>query len=168
MNTKSIDIRPDSRKDAEVIADVHHVAWHATYSGIIPHLVLHRMVGRRDGGWWANAIRRLTTVLVAEIDGQVVGYATLGRNRARELTQQGEIYELYILPEFQGIGLGTRLFAAARSKLAARGLKGLVVWVLEDNFNALHFYESAGGVDTSEGVEVFEQKALKKIAYTWN
>lgn len=168
MTTMSIDIRPATRKDAEAIADVHHVAWHATYSGIIPHLALHRMVGRRDGAWWANAIRRQTTVLVIEIDGEVVGYATLGRNRARELTQQGEIYEIYILPEFQGIGLGTKLFAAARTRLAARGLKGLVVWVLEDNFNALHFYESAGGLSAAEAIEIFDQKALKKIAYTWN
>src|SRR5690606_2343259 len=97
----------------------------------------------------------LTTVLVVEIDGEVVGYATLGRNRARELSQQGEIYEIYILPEFQGIGLGTRLFAAARNKLAARGLKGLVVWVLEDNTNALQFYEGAGGLSVAEGIEVF-------------
>jgi ribosomal protein S18 acetylase RimI-like enzyme len=168
MKTLTIDIRQACRRDAEAVADVHHLAWHGAYSGIIPHRALHRMVARRDAKWWAGAIRRVSSVLVIEIGGEVVGYATLGRNRARELPQQGEIYELYIRPEYQGIGLGSRLFAAARRRLSARGLKGLVVWVLADNTNAVRFYESAGGHDTAEGVEVFEQKALRKIAYTWN
>jgi ribosomal protein S18 acetylase RimI-like enzyme len=107
-------------------------------------------------------------VLVVEIGGTVAGYATLGRNRARGLTQQGEIYELYLRPEYQGIGLGSRLFAAAREKLAASGLKGMVVWALEDNGGALSFYEGAGGRDAAEGVEVFDQKALKKVAFVWD
>src|SRR5690606_31087326 len=102
----------------------------------IPHHALQRMVYRRGVKWWENAIRRASTVLVAEMGGEVVGYATIGKNRARELSQQGEIYELYILPEYQGLGLGTRLFQEARKRLSARGLRGLVIWVLEDNHNA--------------------------------
>ncbi|TIL75200.1 MAG: GNAT family N-acetyltransferase, partial [Mesorhizobium sp.] len=83
------------------------------------------------------------------------------------LKQQGEIYELYVRPEYQGIGLGSRLFSAARARLADHGLKGMVVWALEDNQNALTFYAGAGGRDVAEGVEVFEQKALKKVAFVW-
>ena len=84
-------------------------------------------------------------VLVVEIGGKVAGYATIGRNRARELPQQGEIYELYLRPEYQGIGLGSRLFAAARDKLACHGLKGLVVWALEENGTAVAFYAAPAG-----------------------
>jgi len=126
------------------------------------------MINRRGSAWWANAIRRAATVLVVEIGGKVAGYATVGRNRARDLPQQGEIYELYLRPEYQGVGLGSRLFAAAREKLAAHGLKGMVVWALEDNANALAFYEGAGGRDVAEGVEVFDQKALRKVAFVWD
>ena len=84
-----------------------------------------------------------------------------------QLPQQGEIYELYLKPEYQGVGLGSRLFAAAREKLAGHGLKGMVVWALEENDNAMSFYIGAGGRDVAEGVEVFDQKALKKIAFVW-
>ncbi|EHK58174.1 GNAT family N-acetyltransferase, partial [Allomesorhizobium alhagi] len=138
------------------------------YAGIIPHRALNAMISRRGGEWWANAIRRSATVLVVEIGGKVAGYTTVGRNRARELPQQGEIYELYLRPEYQGVGLGSRLFAAARQKLADHGLKGMVVWALEDNINALSFYAGAGGRDVAEGVEVFDQKALKKVAFVWD
>ena len=167
MNTLSIDIRKAEPRDAGAIADVHQQAWQGAYCGIIPHRALTSMVNRRGPDWWANAIRRAATVLVVEIGGHIVGYTTVGRNRARELKQQGEIYELYLRPEYQGIGLGSRLFAAARARLADSGLKGLVVWALEENQSALAFYTGAGGRDIAEGVEVFEQKALKKVAFVW-
>src|SRR3954467_1340838 len=128
MTTVTVDIRKAEPSDADAIADIHRTAWQGAYDGIIPHRALTAMINRRGSQWWANAIRRAATVLVVEIGGKVAGYATLGRNRARELAQQGEIYELYLRPEYQGIGLGSRLFAAAREKLKSHGLKGLVGW----------------------------------------
>ena len=168
MNTLTIDIRRAEPRDADAIAGVHHEAWQGAYAGIIPYRALTAMINRRGTSWWGNAIRRAASVLVIEIGGEVVGYATLGRNRARELPQQGEIYELYLKPEYQGIGLGGRLFAAAREKLATHGLSGLVVWALEENANAIGFYIGAGGRDVAEGVEVFDQKALRKVAFVWD
>ena len=167
MKTLTIDIRKAEPDDADDIAEVHDSAWRNAYAGIIPHRALNKMIGRRGPKWWAHAIRRSATVLVAEIGGEVAGYATLGRNRARELKQQGEIYELYLRPEYQGIGLGSRLFLEARKMLASSGLKGVVVWALEENQNAVSFYDSAGGRDLAEGVEVFDHKALRKIAFVW-
>ena len=168
MNTLTIDIRRAEPRDAAAIAGVHAQSWQGAYGGIIPFKALTAMIGRRGTAWWADAIRRAASVLVVEIGGEVVGYATLGKNRARELPQQGEIYELYIRPEYQGVGLGSRLFAAARDKLAAHGLSGLVVWALEDNVNATRFYAGAGGRDVAEGVEVFDTRALRKVAFVWD
>lgn len=168
MNTLSIDIRKAEPGDASAIADVHHEAWRGAYAGIIPHRALNAMINRRGRDWWANAIRRAASVLVLEIGGEIAGYATIGRNRARELRQEGEIYELYLKPEYQGIGLGTRLFGAARQRLRDHGLRGLVVWALEENVGALDFYAGAGGRDVAEGVEVFDHKALRKVAFVWD
>lgn len=168
MKTLTIDIRRAEPQDASAIADVHHDTWVGTYAGLIPHRALNKMISRRGRAWWAVAVKRAASVLVIEIGGKVVGYATLGRNRARELPQQGEIYELYVRPEYQGIGLGTRLFNAAREKLSGHGLSGLVVWALEDNTNAVNFYSGIGGRDVAEGVEVFDAKALRKVAFVWN
>lgn len=168
MTTLAIDIRKAEPRDADAIAAVHHDAWMGAYAGIIPHRALARMINRRGGDWWAGAIRRAASVLVVEIGGTIAGYATIGRNRARQLPQQGEIYELYLKPEYQGVGIGSRLFSAARRKLAAHGLNGMVVWALEENQNAVAFYTGAGGRDVAEGVEVFDQRALKKIAFVWD
>ena len=168
MKTLTIDIRKAEPADAEAIAEVHRQAWQGAYSGIIPHRALGAGLGRRGGEWWANAVRRAASILVLDVDGTVAGYATVGRNRSRDLPQQGEIYELYIRPEYQGVGFGSRLFAAARQKLKSHGLKGLVVWALEENAGALDFYAGAGGRDVAEGVEVFDSKALRKVAFVWD
>ena len=168
MTTITIDVRRADPHDAPDIATIHHEAWQGAYAGIIPHRALSSMISRRGVAWWTSAIKRAASVLVIEVGGKVAGYATIGRSRSRDLKQQGEIYELYVKPEYQGIGLGTRLFDAARERLSSHGLNGLVVWALEDNVTATSFYHGIGGRDVAEGVEIFDQKALRKIAFVWN
>jgi ribosomal protein S18 acetylase RimI-like enzyme len=168
MKTLDIAIRQAERADAQSVADVHLAAWRSAYSGIIPHQALSMMLARRGTEWWMRVINRSGAVLIAEIGGVVAGYVTFGRNRARQLEQEGEIYELYLLPEYQGIGLGTKLFDAARKALGAHDFKGLVVWALEDNNIANGFYRGLGGRDVAEGTETFDEKTLRKVAYVWN
>lgn len=168
MTTLAFDIRPAEHRDAFAIAGIHASAWENAYSGIIPHKTLNGMIARRGESWWKQAVRSSNSVLLAEVGGKPAGYATLGRNRTRQLAQQGEIYELYLQPEYQGLGFGGYLFAAARARLHDFGMKGIVVWALEDNSRALGFYEALGGLDVAEGTEQFEGKHLRKIAYVWN
>lgn len=168
MNTHVTEIRQAKLADAVAISAIHLAAWRGAYTGIIPHRSLNTMLERRGADWWTRAINRSTQILVADIGGVVAGYATLGPNRARQLPQRGEVYELYIRPEYQGFGLGSRLLGAARRSLGDQGLKGVVVWVLEDNDLAVSFYQGAGGQDVAEGVECFEGKTLKKLAFVWN
>ena len=121
MTQLAIEIRPASPRDAAQIADVHADAWQNAYAGLIPHKSLSAMIQRRNAGWWQRAIQRGTSVLVVGFGGKIAGYSTFGLNRARALPQDGEIYELYIRPEYQGIGVGSRLFGAARSDTVITG-----------------------------------------------
>ncbi len=82
--------------------------------------------------------------------------------------QEGEIYEIYLRPEYQGIGLGRVLFGEAKSLLKSLGCEGLVVWCLEDSANACNFFHSAGGRDIAEGMEDFGEKHLKKVGFVWS
>lgn len=167
MNTLSIDIRNASRADASGIAATHEESWRGAYAGIIPHTALTRMIAQRGEDWWARALSRSASVLIAEFGEEIVGYATYGRNRTRELPQKGEIYELYLRPQYQGIGIGSRLFTAARQRLESSHLAGTVVWALEDNLIAQQFYTGLGGHDIAEGVEQLGGSSLKKIAFVW-
>ncbi len=167
MSTVTIGTRRAKQEDAAHIAQVHDAAWQNAYAGIVPHKALARMIQRRGETWWSNAIRRATLVQVIEMNRRIVGYATIGRNRVEALPLQGEVYELYLAPEYQGIGLGKQLFAAARGELRRRGLAGAVVWVLADNDRAIRFYEREGGRALADGNEYFDGQRLLKVAYAW-
>ncbi|MEQ8308643.1 MAG: GNAT family N-acetyltransferase [Hoeflea sp.] len=165
--TLTIDIRHAEPQDAEAIADAHRAAWSYAYAGILPHKSLRQMLERRNVGWWRRAIRGATSILVLDVGDTIAGYATLGLNRARSLPQEGEIYELYLRPEYQGVGLGKRLFVEARQLLASLGCEGMTVWCLEDNHPAADFYRFQGGRDVAEGHETFDGRTLKKLAFVW-
>jgi putative acetyltransferase len=54
--------------------------------------------------------------------------------------EDGWIHHLYIAPEFQNKGFGTRMLDYAK-KISPRGIK---LWVFEDNKDAIRLYEREG------------------------
>ncbi len=168
MKTLSIDVRRAEPQDARAISEAHRMSWLHAYGGLIPHMPLNHMVDRRGEVWWRKATRGPATLLVLDVAGTIAGYATLGLNRARSLPQEGEIYEIYLRPEYQGIGLGTMLFGEAKGLLKSLGCDGLVVWCLEESDLSTRFFRSAGGVDIAEGMESFGTRQLKKVGFVWN
>lgn len=152
--------------DAAGLADLHRSAWRYAYSGIIPGLALERMIARRGRPWWARMHERGFRALVAESAGAVAGYATLGPGRSGT-PRTGEIYELYVLPEYHGCGVGRRLFADARRQLAGHRLDRLVVWALADNSVACRFYAAMGGAEYGRTEDRFCGLPLAKIGYRW-
>lgn len=167
MKTDAIEIRLARRDDAGAIAAVHDASWRYAYRGIIPGRELERMVERRGPQWWSNAIERRTRVVVLSFGGTIAGYATYGRNRAGSLPYQFEIFELYLLPEYHGLGFGRRLFTAVRRDLAGHDVTSLVVWALADNAGACSFYRALGGQPVDATVETFGDTTLQKIAFGW-
>ena len=118
--------------DASALARIFKDSWLLAYRGIIPHLHLDSMVRQRTPEWWRDAVKIGDSALVLEIAGTVAGYATLGTSRQRG-PFQGEIYELYLDPVYQGLGLGEHLFEGCRHALDMRKLNGLIIWALLDN-----------------------------------
>ena len=141
------------------------------YQGIIPGPELDKLINRRGAEWWEGAIRKGSLISILAFGDTIAGYANYGRNRARSLAYDGEIYELYLRPEFQRRGFGRRLFAAIRRDLAQSGIKSLVVWALSDNTPAntpaVAFFRALGGRPVARSSETFGNKSLDKIAYAW-
>lgn len=159
-------VRSAKVSDAARLAAIFKESWQNAYSGLIPHASLQNILQRRDASWWRSQIRTGEPVIVLEVAGKVGGYATSGAARSRG-AYQGEIYELYLIPSFQGLGLGEYLFEACRYRLDQRRFKGLIVWALSGNERAIDFYERRGGRPIAKVQERFGAAKLEKIALGW-
>jgi len=166
-STTLIEIRRAKVSDAVDIGSTHDEAWRAAYQGIIPGNELDKLINRRGPDWWDSAIRKGSRITILQFGENIAGYANYGRNRARSLYYDGEIYELYLRPEFQGLGFGRKLFASARRDLVQSGLRSLVIWALSDNDPAVGFYRTLGGRAVARSSERFGSRVLDKVAFAW-
>jgi GNAT superfamily N-acetyltransferase len=85
------------------------------------------------------------TMLMAEDDGEVVGFTNCGSSRDPDVGPEvGEIRTLFVLPSHWRAGVGRILIAAALDELRGRGFTEATVWSFADNERANRFYERHG------------------------
>ncbi len=83
--------------------------------------------------------------LVAEADGEVVGWACHGPYREGELrTADAELYAIYVDPGRLARGVGRALLRESVTRCTAAGHGRMLLWVLKENARARRFYERAG------------------------
>jgi len=154
-------IRRATADDARGIAEVHTRAWQVAYRHLFPPEALDAIsVDEREERWRQNLADDDVEVLVAEEDGRVAAWATVGPSR--DLDCDGELYGIYAAPEAWGGGAGGAVMERALEELRAR-FQEAILWVLSDNPRARRFYEKHGwtldgatkrghhlGVDTDE------------------
>jgi ribosomal protein S18 acetylase RimI-like enzyme len=147
MSSLVIDVRPARGSDAGELAEVYRSAWREAYSGIIPAITLERMLVRRGAQWWREIMKK-RAILVLEVGGAIAGYVSFAPMPAGPTSRAhrgaAEIQELYLAPEFQGIGLGVRLFQAALKRIKSRGYGRVLVRALAENHRANEFYLRRG------------------------
>ncbi len=162
-----VTVRKAHLADAANLANVFRETWQHTYQGIIPHAHLEGIIRRRGPAWWRNAVRSRDTVLSLDYAGTTIGYATCGAARSRGF-RQGEIFEIYILPDYQGLGFGEYLFEACRNQLDEAHFNGLMIWALAENTAAISFYWQRGGRPIRAVYERIGGERLEKIAFAWD
>lgn len=82
------------------------------------------------------------SLLVAELDGTVIGSAMVGHDGHR-----GWVYYLAAAPAQQRGGLGRRLMQAAEDWARARGVPKLMLMVRPENERVRAFYERLGYIE---------------------
>ena len=97
-----------------------------------------------------------TTCLLAEMQGQTVGYALLAEHSALGLppekagTKQLEIKQLYVLEDWIGTGLGKALMRRILEIAPAGACTAVVLGVWEHNERAKAFYQRFGFREVGE------------------
>ncbi len=174
-------VREARPADVPGIARVHVDTWRTTYRGIVPDDYLDALSYEARERFWTRALERLAAageagatgnphpggLFVAEAPGgEVVGFASCGREATGDPQYPGELYAIYVLDAWQGQGLGRRLARAVADRLAAAGLYSMLVWVLADN-PMRRFYEALGDRLLREKKVEIGGVALVEVAYGW-
>jgi len=100
--------------------------------------------------WVADAVERgEIVVLVAEVDGLIVGYVLFGERKShlKSPYRRGVIHDLYVRPGWRGRGLGRRLLEGALDRMRTWGLDIATVSVATTNRAALSLYRKLGFED---------------------
>jgi GNAT superfamily N-acetyltransferase len=129
-----IRLRDVAAADAPALVALQKAASVAAFAHVFPprrypfpeHAVLDDLVRRLSAG---------SEVLVAEADGQLVGFTA---------TSEGWLEQLYVAPERWGAGAGTILHDAAVERRRVAGDERLLLWTLEANLRSRKFYERRG------------------------
>jgi GNAT superfamily N-acetyltransferase len=117
-------------------ARVHHLASAAAYAGI-PNA---SSLGQREALWRSVMSNSERWPYVVEADDQIVGVLIVGPN---ERGDAGELYVIYVHPEWWGTGAAQRLIECAHEQLGQRFSRAALT-VLASNTRARRFYQRNG------------------------
>jgi ribosomal protein S18 acetylase RimI-like enzyme len=139
----TVRLRSAAPADADRCKELGVLGWETTYASYVHE---HNRRAYLDGEFWS--IEQLKAVLgdelavnlIAELDGQTVGFITT------EKLEDGryEVTRLYVDPETRSRGVGTRLLTAVFDELRARGVAEVLVNAFGDNHAGRRFYERHG------------------------
>jgi GNAT superfamily N-acetyltransferase len=166
-------IRQATPDDSDSIALVHVRTWQEAYGHVFPPEQLAGISVEERTRAWRSMLERFSRTYVAEVDGEVVGFASAGPSRDEDGEGVGELYAIYVHPDHWGSGAGRELATSADDALRAEGYTMAILWVLDDNPRARRFYEAGGWrldgatrVGTHLGVETREVRYRKDLSIT--
>jgi len=160
-------MRPD---DLSAIARVNVDAFVKTQRGFIPDNFISDLSYNGAEARFKRMLsktERLSTIFVAEDAGSVIGYAMCGLSRETVLPYKGELYGIYILPEYHGTGVGRRLMISTVRYLIEQGAASMLVVVFTDNIAGRKFYEALSGQWIKERTIKLGGQNVSETIYGW-
>ena len=139
-------------------AQIHVQAWQSAYAGILSSDYLAALsIDKRETMWRETIEKQTPELLVARADGSMLGWISFGPSRDEAApASTGEVWALYVAPQYWGSGAGRQLWLRARERLVQRRFVCVSLWVLAANARAIRFYEVAGFVPEDGTAKDFE------------
>jgi len=135
------------------VAEVHVATWQRAYRGLIPDDYLNSLsVDDRESTWREILEKKACELWVAAEDNshELAGWVAFGKCRdADQSASVGELWAIYVAPNYWSSGVGRTLWLAARTRLIERGFTEVTLWCLAGNERADRFYRNAGFLSTS-------------------
>ncbi|GGA61814.1 GNAT family N-acetyltransferase [Ornithinibacillus halotolerans] len=151
-------IRKMTNDDVKKVQAVAKQSWNATYEGIIPNNIQENFLKAAYSDEMMQRRLEGSFLFVVEVDQNVVGFANFS-----PVKEGGEIElgAIYLLPEYQGKGIGSALLETGINKIS--GIKDIYINVEKDNQIGKTFYEAKGFEVVKEFDDNFDGHILKTI-----
>jgi GNAT superfamily N-acetyltransferase len=132
-------IREMKYKDIEAVQKVAEQSWNDTYEGIIPRDIQKRFLESAYSKEMMEKRLETSYLYVVESKAEIAGFANFSQVKVDGNIELGAIY---LLPEMQGMGLGTKLLKKAVESI--EGIKMIFINVEEENLKGRVFYQNKG------------------------
>ncbi|WP_144513608.1 GNAT family N-acetyltransferase [Bacillus sp. FJAT-22090] len=155
-------IRATTLDDISTVQQIAKISWNDTYKNIIPDNIQELFLEKAYSNTMLAKRMEKTIFLLAEYNGQPVGFASF-----TYVDEDGdaELTAIYILPEYQQLGYGRKLLQAGLEEMHTG--RQLFVYVESENSGARGFYEQFGFECLEEFDEYFEGHPLSTAKYMY-
>lgn len=168
LRVVNISYREATVADCLAVARVHVRSWKESFAGIVPQAFMDKLsVEQRTKAFELRFPGDSYEMYVAEVAGQgVVGFVDFGEPREKIDAYEAELYAIYLLPEFQGKGVGAGLFSLAVEGLVRSGKGSMYLQALEAS-PYRSFYEKMGGQLIGRRPIELEGVMFDAVVYGW-
>ena len=169
IEVMDIAFREATASDSLAVAKAHVRSWRESFAGIVPQAFLDKMsIDQRAEAFEKRFSDDSYKMYVAGVPGRgIVGFADFGEPRERIGKYEGELYAIYLLPEFQRKGIGGRLFRLGVEFFISRGKGSMYLLALEVS-PYRKFYEKLGGQVIGKKSIVIEGLIYDEVVYGWD
>ena len=159
-------VRNAKPEDAYWIAFVNAHTWYTTYKWLISEKILKTRIdsiNERTERTCESIENGKIYLVVEDIEiNKIVWMLSYGHSRNENYPNSGEIVAIYVLQEYQKLGIGKKLFFAWIKELIKLWYNDMIINVLEWN-NAINFYKKYGGIVVGERYDQFGKEMLKEF-----
>ena len=135
--------RDATRDDIPELGKLHAITWAQTYNTENPNIQLRQYQWQKafteenDGTWFC--------ILVVNKGNELVGFAKGKINKDKNSRiMQGDLNKIYLLSDYQRMGLGTKLFALVVKRFLSLGVTNMTLFGIPQN-PSCYFHEAMGG-----------------------
>jgi len=164
---RPIEILPATSEDARGIHEVFYKTWLATYPNEEAGVTRDDIEDMYKDAFTDEALQKRVEwlerppegvkVLIAKDGERVIGVCTAIKREA-----ENQLQTIYVLPEYQGRGIGTMLWQESEKFFDPE--KDTVIDVADYNANAIKFYEKLGFADSGKPHRQNERFKMKSGA----
>ena len=163
-------IRKANKEDYLDIANIHFTSWNLAYSSLLPksYIAQENDLSYKMKMWKEVMAHPNASICIAYDSRDGNNDTNLGFIACFNKGNNYEITALYVLPEYQRLGIGSQLMHVALNNIHDIN-SSLSLWVLRDNVSAVSFYKKHGFVNSKEiNEELYEDTKIVDIMMVKN